>query len=60
MKHLRKSIWELRPSNERILFFVAKKGQIVLLTSFLKKSQKTPESELIKAEKLMDDWLSRQ
>ena len=43
-KHLDGEIWELRPIDDRILFAGWVDGAFVLLHSFVKKSQKTPEA----------------
>ena len=54
-KHIRGDIWELRPAKYRI-FYVVEGNQIILLNWFRKKTQKTPESEIQKAERLHVDW----
>jgi phage-related protein len=58
-KHLEEDIWELRPGNNRILFFYHAADTYVLLHLFRKKTQKTPRRELQKAKAERDDWLSR-
>ncbi len=58
-KHIRNGIWELKPGNNRILFFFWKRNTIVLLHSFRKRSQKTPEKEIAQAEREKLDWISR-
>ena len=52
-------LWELRPGGDRVLFFAWTGGAFVLLHAFRKQSQKTPESELQKAEREYRDWLER-
>ena len=52
-------LWELRPGGDRVLFFVWTGGRFVLLHAFKKKSQKTPEAELRKAEREYRDWTER-
>ena len=52
-------IWELRPRNNRILFFCFKDGNFVLLNGFVKKTQKTPQKEIDRAAKYMNDYLER-
>ena len=52
-------LWELRPGGERVLFFAWTGGAFVLLHAFRKQSQKTPESELRKAEREYKDWIER-
>lgn len=53
----RRGLWEIRSnlSDGRIarVFFCAHDGSMVLLHGFIKKSQKTPENELVTAEKRM-------
>lgn len=59
VKHLSGEIWELRPLRNRILFFGYDGQQFILLSHFIKKTQKTPTSEIEKAKKLMDDYVER-
>lgn len=59
MKHLEGGIWELRPLRDRILLFYYEKGAFILLSSFMKKTQKTPKRETIKAKKRMNDFKKR-
>ena len=52
IKHLQGEIWELRPQRNRVLFVAwVDKGfnGFVLLHHFVKKTQKTPASEIDKA-----------
>jgi len=56
-KHIGNGIWELRPNNYRIFFFIWDNNQIVLLHSFLKKSRKTPIREIQRAEREKSDWI---
>ncbi len=58
-KHLEEDIWELRPGNNRILFFFFKDNTFVLLHHFRKKTQKTPRREIERAKAERDDWISR-
>ena len=58
-KHLDDDIWELRPGNNRVLFFYCKDDTFVLLHHFRKKTQKTPKREIDKAKSERDDWVSR-
>ncbi len=58
-KHLEDDIWELRPGNNRVLYFYHKDNTYVLLHQFRKKTQKTPRREIKKAKAERDDWLSR-
>lgn len=58
-KHLDEDIWELRPGNNRVLFFYFKDDTFVLLHHFRKKTQKIPRREIEKAKSERDDWISR-
>ena len=58
-KHLDEDIWELRPGNNRVLYFFHKENTFVLLHQFRKKTQKTPRREIEKAKSERDDWISR-
>ena len=43
--------WELRPLRDRILFAYVKDNTFLLLTYFIKKTQKTPAREIERAKK---------
>ncbi len=58
-KHLEDGIWELRPGNNRVMFFYFKDDTFVLLHHFRKKTQKTPRREIERAKAERDDWISR-
>ena len=58
-KHLDEDIWELRPGDNRVLFFYHKDDTFVLLHQFRKKTQKTPPREIAKAKHERADWISR-
>jgi phage-related protein len=57
--HLRGAVWEVRSSLDnriaRTLFAVAG-GQIVLLHGFIKKTQRTPDSDIELALKRFKEW----
>ena len=59
IKHLDGEIWELRPLKNRIMFFAYDGKQFVLLSHFIKKTQKTHKREIDKAKRLMKDYLER-
>lgn len=59
VKHLEGEIWELRPLRNRILFFTCYGNNIILLSHFIKKTQKTPKKELEKAKRMMKDYIER-
>ncbi|MGE7595642.1 type II toxin-antitoxin system RelE/ParE family toxin [Peribacillus frigoritolerans] len=54
-KHIKGDIWELRPGKYRI-FYIVDGNQIYLLNWFRKETQRTPVSEIQKAENLFKDW----
>ena len=56
VKHLDGEIWELRPLRNRILFFAYDGKQYILLSHFIKKTQKTPKREIEKAKNLINDY----
>lgn len=58
-KYLDEDIWELRPGNNRVLYFYHKDDTYVLLHHFRKKTQKTPKREIEKAKAERDDWIAR-
>lgn len=59
IKHLKGEIWELRPARDRILFAAYVNNSFILLHSFVKKTQKTPRRELIKAISELDEYKER-
>lgn len=59
VKHLDGDIWELRPLRNRILFFGYDGERFILLSHFIKKTQKTPPREIEKAKRLMKDYTER-
>ena len=46
LKHIDDKIWELRPLRDRILFASHINNKFILLTVFMKKTQKTPKQEI--------------
>jgi phage-related protein len=56
-KLIKGDIWELRPGNNRILFFGWEGNHFVLLHHFPKTTLKTPRKEIAIAEKRMNSWL---
>ncbi len=59
VKHIQGDIWELRPDDNRILYFYFKDRTFVLLHMFRKKTMKTPRKEIEKALREMEDHLKR-
>ncbi|MBQ2592063.1 MAG: type II toxin-antitoxin system RelE/ParE family toxin [Candidatus Riflebacteria bacterium] len=58
-KHIEDGIWELRPGNNRVLYFFFEKDTFVLLHHFRKKTQKTPKNEIQKAKSERADYILR-
>ena len=58
-KHLDDGIWELRPGNNRVVYFFFQDDTFVLLHHFRKKTQKTPKREIEKAKSERADYLLR-
>lgn len=58
-KHLEDGIWELRPGNNRVLYFLYKDNEYVLLHMFRKKTRRTPRRELDKAKRERKNYISR-
>ena len=58
-KHIRDEIWELRPGNNRIMFFCHIENTFVLPHMFKKQTQKTPNREIEKAFNEMNDYIAR-
>ena len=59
IKHIQDEVWELRPGNNRILFFFWYDNKIVLLHHFRKTTNKTPKREIEKALSEIKDWKGR-
>lgn len=59
IKKLDKEIWELRPLRDRILFATWQNNKFILLSVFMKQTQKTPKKEIEKAKKLLEDYKKR-
>lgn len=59
IKKIDEEIWELRPLRYRIFFSNVSSNKFVLLNVFMKKSQKTPKSEIEKAKKYLRDYKKR-
>ncbi len=59
IKHLDGEIWELRPLRDRILFASMCNNKLILLSVFMKQTQKTPKREIEKAKRLLEDYKKR-
>ena len=59
IKHLNNNIWELRPLRDRIIFANIEKETFILLSVFMKQTQKTPQNEIEKAKRYLQDYKNR-
>ena len=58
-KHIDEDIWELRPGDNRVLYFFCHENTFVLLHHFRKRTKKTPRREIAKAKRERNDYLRR-
>ena len=58
-KHIEDEIWELKPGKNRVLYFFYKDNKYILLHHFVKKTQKTPKKEILKAKQEMNDYINK-
>ena len=58
-KQIDGKLWELRPDDHRVFFFMWNGNHIVLLHIFRKEAKRTPEAEIEKAKREIEDWVSR-
>lgn len=59
IRHIDNKIWELRPLRDRILFASLYNNKFILLSVFMKQTQKTPIREIEKAKRLLEDYKNR-
>lgn len=59
VKSLEDGIFEFRPFPARILFFYDKGRVIILTHGFIKKRDRTPRKEIIKAKKIKDEYFKK-
>lgn len=59
VKYIGDGIWELRPLRDRILFAYCDNNKFILLSVFMKQTQKTPQREIEKAKRLLKDYKKR-
>lgn len=59
VKYINNDIWELRPLRDRILFAYCNNNKFVLLNIFIKQTRKTPQSEIDKAKRYLEDYRKR-
>lgn len=53
------NLYELRPGQYRIIFFIEDGKVVILLNYFKKKSDETPKREIIRAINMKNDYLER-
>lgn len=53
-RHVEGEIWELRPFNNRFMYAYISGNIVVILSYFIKKTNKTPKMEIEKAKKRLD------
>lgn len=58
-KHIGGSIWKLRPLKTRIFYAYYKDNKFVILHYFVKKTKKTPKTELEQTKRNLKDFLER-
>lgn len=59
IKRISSEIWELRPLRDRILFASLQNNKFILLSIFMKETNKTPKREKEKAQKLLKEYKRR-
>ena len=59
IKHIDEKIWEIKVDRYRVLYFLYENQHYILIRAFMKKTQKTPKSEIKIAEKRYADYISR-
>ena len=58
-RHIEKEIWELRPLKNRFMYAYITDKKIIILSHFIKKTDKTPKSEIEKAKKRLLEYKKR-
>ena len=59
IKHIDNNIWELRPIRDRILFSYLNNNKFILLTIFMKQTQKTPSREIERAKRNLENFFNK-
>ena len=59
IQHIENDIWELRPLRDRIFFAYIDNNKFILLSYFMKQTQKTPKKEIEKAKRLLENYKKR-
>lgn len=58
-RHIEDEIWELRPLNNRFMYAYITGNKIIILSHFIKKTNKTPKLEIDKAKRRLDEYKKR-
>jgi len=58
-RHIEGKLWELRPGDNRLFYFLYLDGKFVILHGFRKQTMKTPEKEIAIAVRRMNELLEQ-
>ena len=58
-RHIDGKLWELRPGDNRLFYFLYLDGKFVILHGFRKQTMKTPEKEIATALRRMNELLEK-
>ena len=58
-RHIEGKLWELRPGDNRLFYFLYLDGKFVILHGFRKQTMKTPEKEIAIAVRRMNELLEK-
>lgn len=56
IKKIDSNMWELRPLRDRFLFAYYNGNKFIILSHFVKRTQKTPRYEIERAKRLLEDY----
>ena len=59
IKHIGGDIWELRPTKDRFMFATWTGSEFIIISHFVKKTQKTPPREKENAKRLLKEYRER-
>lgn len=58
-RHIEEEIWGLRPLDNRFIYAYITENKIIILSHFIKKTNKTPKIEMDKAKKRLEEFKER-
>ena len=58
-RHIDGEIWELRPLDNRFMYAYITGEKIIILSHFIKKTEKTPRGEIKKAMRRLEEYKNR-